>query len=113
MRTNLKYYCDNKNFKERRESSTEEGDLVTTGTYMKKKRIFKRWTRDEEEKFYKALSVCGCDFSLMEMIFKGRDRKNLKDKYLREVRYNKMKVERALRKHKEINKEKLKELMEM
>lgn len=110
---NIKFYCDNKNFRERAEKKTEDTELVTTGTYMKKKSPHKRWKEEETKKFYKALSICGCDFSLMEMIFKERSRKCLKEKFLKEMRFNRDDVENALQQHKQLDKEKLKKLIEM
>jgi hypothetical protein len=39
-------------------------------------------------KFYKALSMCGTDFSMMEPLFPGRNRKVLKAMYKREEKRN-------------------------
>ncbi|OQS55712.1 bdp1 [Ecytonucleospora hepatopenaei] len=109
----LQFFCDNKNFKESKLLTRETQDLVTTGTYLKKKSLHKKWNEEETKKFYKALSLCGCDFSLMEMLFKTRKRKCLKEKYIKELKNNKNKVESALRKHKKMDKSKLKEILEM
>ncbi|ORD93412.1 TFC5 [Enterospora canceri] len=96
----IKYFCDNRNFKYREKGRGEdELDLITCGTYMKKKNTIKKWTEEETEQFYDALVTCGCDFSLMEMVFKDRNRKNIKDKYVKESRTNPKRIEEALGRH--------------
>ena len=45
-----------------------------------------RWEPEETIRFYKALRICGTDFSLMETMFPCRDRKQLKSKYQKEIK---------------------------
>lgn len=47
-------------------------------------------------KFYKALSLVGADFSLMEQIFPNRTRRELKQKFKREEKFNIDLVNRVL-----------------
>ena len=52
---NIKYFCDNKNFKFKKpqhiENVNEEFDLVTCGTYLKKKIILKSGQRLTQKNF--------------------------------------------------------------
>lgn len=106
----LKFFCNNKNFKYKRSpskstSKLEEDDLVTCGTYLKKKRINRKWSVTETNKFYRALDICGCDFGMIEKIFKNRSRKNIKDKFITENRKQMHKIEEVLKKRNGFNKE--------
>ncbi len=62
-----------------------------------KKRKNVDWTNRETMRFYKALSVFGTDFSMMESVFKRRSRHDLKMKFKREERSNRGLVDRHLR----------------
>ncbi|KAM0681440.1 hypothetical protein GINT2_000642 [Glugoides intestinalis] len=118
-RKTLKYFLDNKNFSRlplkkfikkepvlqviddqivmnRNIPENIEDEIVTSYTYMKKKGNGKRWNIDENKRFYKALECCGCDFSMMNLIFPDRTRRNLKEKYKKESRANLHRVEDAL-----------------
>jgi len=62
-----------------------------------KKRKNVDWTDKETLKFYKGLSVFGTDFSMMESVFKRRNRHDLKMKFKREERSNRALVDKHLR----------------
>ncbi|CAL1282792.1 unnamed protein product [Larinioides sclopetarius] len=68
-----------------------ENDNTTYSSF--RNRSFKTWSRRETAKFYKALSLVGTDFALMENIFKEdgkvtRTRRELKLKFKREEKSN-------------------------
>ena len=113
---NIKYFCDNKNFKFKKpqhiENINEEFDLVTCGTYLKKKNKSKKWSKADTEKFYLALTICGCDFSLMEKIFTERSRKNIKDKFLNERKINSKLISDLLKQHHGFDKAKFDSLLD-
>jgi len=66
------------------------------GTWSKKKR-YSDWTEKETFKFYRALSIVGSDFSMMESLFKKRTRAELKLKFKKEERMNNGLVDKCLR----------------
>ena len=129
----LKYYLDNRNFtrishKKQRapkdklkivddqivynsiEPHDLEEEIVTSYTYLSKKGISKKWTDEETALFYRALECCGYDFSLMNTLFPGRSRNNLKQKYKKELKNNQLKVETTLKRFKQLNLDKFNEL---
>eukprot|EP01135_Chromosphaera_perkinsii_P008582 Nk52_evm24s1401 gene=Nk52_evmTU24s1401 len=55
-----------------------------------------KWTEVDTRKFYRAISKCGTDFSLIEMMFPNRSRKQIKSKFKKEERTNRAMIERAL-----------------
>ena len=66
------------------------------GTWGKRKKS-SDWSRRETIRFFKALSVFGTDFSMMEAIFKKRSRQELKLKFKKEERQNRALVDKCLR----------------
>jgi len=67
------------------------------GTWSKKRRHVD-WSEKETLRFYKALSVVGSDFSMMESVFKKkRTRQELKLKFKKEERLNAKMVDKCLR----------------
>lgn len=67
----------------------------TYGRWSKKRRN-RDWTEKETIKFYKALSVVGSDFSMMESIFTKRTRNELRLKFKKEERINGKLVDKCL-----------------
>jgi len=66
------------------------------GTWSKKRK-HSDWGKRETLKFYKALSVVGSDFSMMESLFKGkRTRQELKLKFKKEEKINEKIVDKCL-----------------
>ncbi|XP_028028537.1 transcription factor TFIIIB component B'' [Bombyx mandarina] len=55
------------------------------------------WTHDETVRFYRALAAIGTDFTLMEPLFPGRTRRDLKLKFKKEEKLNIAQVDKALR----------------
>jgi len=68
-------------------------------TYCKKKtNKNEKWKREDTEKFYKNLSIYGSNFALLAALFKGRSRKQLKNKFKKEYRENPKLIKEALTK---------------
>ena len=75
---------------------TEDSSRLNSMTYMN--RISNaRWTAEDTELFYKALSQFGTDFTLITHLFPGRERSHLKNKYTRESKLNSGRVDEAIR----------------
>ncbi|XP_013791086.1 transcription factor TFIIIB component B'' homolog [Limulus polyphemus] len=68
-----------------------------TYSSFRKSKSYRVWKVKETAKFYKALSICGTDFTLMSNLFSKRTREELKNKYKREEKLHKPLVERAVR----------------
>lgn len=130
----LKYFLDNKNFaRTHNKPKKKQGDVltvvddqivinspvseayddepVTSYTYMKKKGVRRKWSEKEEDLFYKSLECCGCDFSMMNLLFPDRPRSNLRQKYKKELKTNQVRVENALNNFKKSGKDKFNLLM--
>lgn len=85
-----------KNLEAIQKSSLIDGDLDTSyGVYKRVKRT-KDWTREETLRFYKALNTIGTDFTLMCDLFPRRTRRELKMKFKKEERMNRLLVDKAL-----------------
>lgn len=85
-----------KNLEAIQKSSLIDGDLDTSyGVYKRVKRS-KDWTREETICFYKALNTIGTDFSLMCELFPRRTRRELKMKFKKEERINRVLIDKAL-----------------
>lgn len=124
MDKKLSFYCESKNFKnsggykqkiQKRKSKKdmvtviddkivvnedridiEETDFVTSGTYATKKKRRRNWSKEETEVFYESLKCCGCEFSMISSLFSECTRNDVKNKYKREMKKNKAKMEDAL-----------------
>ncbi|KXS15643.1 hypothetical protein M427DRAFT_98592 [Gonapodya prolifera JEL478] len=70
---------------------------ITNATYAKRRTKSEKWTDEETEKFYEALSMCGTDFTLAVPLFPGRNQRQLKNKYTREERADPARVAQALK----------------
>jgi len=66
--------------------------------YSRKRTKNEKWKRNDTEKFYKNLSIYGCNFALLAALFKGRSRKQLKNKFKKEERENPKLIKEALTK---------------
>ena len=72
----------------------ENGNRATNyGSWVKRKKTVD-WTEKETVRFFKALSIFGTDFSMMENIFKRRSRHELKMKYKKEEKQNRALVDK-------------------
>lgn len=87
MDKKFSFFLENSNFKN--EVKTNE---------VKAKRSSTKWSSKETELFYEALKVCGLEFTLMSEILTNKSRKQIKNKYLRENKLYKDKIEEILRK---------------
>lgn len=72
------------------------GRRVTSLTWMKREKATK-WSDAETERFFESLEKYGTDFQVMEAVFPGRSRRQLKLKYKKEERGHPERVDRALR----------------
>jgi hypothetical protein len=66
------------------------------GTWSKKRR-YSDWSEKETFRFYRALSIVGSDFSMMESMFKKRTRQELKLKFKKEEKVNGPLVDKCLK----------------
>jgi hypothetical protein len=57
--------------------------FVTSATYSRRSRA-DRWSPEETRLFFRALSMCQTDFSLINMLFPKRNRRQIKNKFMRE-----------------------------
>lgn len=85
-------------------------DRVTAFSYGKPYTKRSRWGKEETLLFYKALSLCGTDFTLLEKIFTDKDRKQLKNKFTREEKIQPERVSQALKAAQKFSKEQLEAL---
>lgn len=77
----------------------EDDKIVTSATHGKKGKSH-RWSERETKKFYKALEICGTEFSLISSLFENKTRKHVKAKYLKEVKSNPEKIKSLLKENK-------------
>merc|ERR1712137_759579 len=69
--------------------------LVNYGSWRKRKRS-SRWSLRETARYYRALSMLGTDFSLMENLFPNRSRFELKRKFKVEEKINQDLIDRTI-----------------
>jgi hypothetical protein len=62
-----------------------------------------RWSREETDLFYEALSMCGTDFAMISLLFPRRSREQVKGKYKVEERSNPARVALHLKKRKPLD----------
>ncbi|KAK6089890.1 hypothetical protein P3W45_001093 [Vairimorpha bombi] len=74
----------------------EDTGVITSSTYSKK-RNFVRWTKNETEYFFDALSLCGFEFTLISELFPDKDRKSCRLKYTNELRRNASRIDKAIK----------------
>ncbi len=73
----------------------EDQNRLNSMTYMN--RISnERWSTEDTELFYKALSQFGTDFTLITHLFPGRERRHLKNKYTRENKRHPDRIDEAM-----------------
>jgi len=77
----------------------ESGRLLNSHSFVKSIGN-NRWSRKDTDLFYEALSMCGTDFGMIALLFKGREREHVKGKYKVEERANPTRVAAALRNRK-------------
>jgi len=74
----------------------EESNTHITAYSFSNRVHAKKWTPVETAKFYRALSQCGTDFSLIEKLFPARSRLQIKSKFKREERDHPGRIDYAL-----------------
>merc|ERR1719421_1316551 len=82
--------------RKRRRLVEETQQQLNSATYSRRTHP-ERWSHADTELFYKALREFGTDFSLIERLFPGRNRRQVKRKWLKEERLNPARVEEALK----------------
>lgn len=73
----------------------ESGNKLNSATYANYTKA-EKWTREDTDFFYEALRQFGTDFSLLQRLFPGRSRRQLKKKYLVEDKVNPSRIEAAI-----------------
>ncbi|OAG29311.1 hypothetical protein NEDG_01384 [Nematocida displodere] len=94
------------------ERGTYIEDRVTSFSYGKAPSKRSRWSKEETLLFYKTLSLCGTDFTMIEKIFTDRDRKQLKNKFSKEEKEHPERVNSALESKHRFSKSDLEKLKE-
>lgn len=80
----------------------DEGSLrLNYLSYINKKIPHEKWTEEENCMFFRALEFFGTDFSMMALIFKGKSRKQLKSKFIKEEKSSSAKIKNCLNYHRE------------
>lgn len=74
----------------------ETGSETSYTSFRRQPQSRRTWTAKETARFYRALSVCGTDFTLMASFFPKRTRQDLKNKFKREERLNRDLVDRTI-----------------
>jgi hypothetical protein len=69
---------------------------ITSATYAKHSRS-ERWTPEDVELLYEALSMCGTDFSMVEVFFPTRTRAHIKARFKKEEKEHPARVNAALK----------------
>lgn len=70
--------------------------LVNSGTWSKREKG-DRWEEEATDRFYEALSMFGTDFEMISMLFPGRSRRQIKNKFNCEERKEAARVTQALK----------------
>lgn len=74
----------------------ETGGETNYASFRKNPKGRRTWTEKQTARFYRALSACGTDFSLMASFFPKRTRQELKNKFKREERRNRELIDRTI-----------------
>ena len=74
----------------------ESGTKLNSATYANYQKA-EKWTKEDTEFFFQALRQFGTDFSLIQRLFPGRSRRQIKKKYLVEDKTNPTRVEECIK----------------
>ncbi|KAI5173158.1 hypothetical protein NEFER03_2127 [Nematocida sp. LUAm3] len=85
-------------------------ERITSFSYGKPYAKRGKWSKEETALFYKALSICGTDFSLLEKVFMDKERKQLKNKFTKEEKEHPERITHALGLSRSFSKEELTKL---
>lgn len=86
----------------------EERKEKITSMSFRRKSDTKKWSAFDTLLFYKCVEVFGTDFSLHELVFRGRSRNQIKNKFIKEQKNNLKALQSSLSK---FNKEKLRKIV--
>lgn len=67
------------------------------GAWRRRRARTADWADEETVRFYRALAALGTDFMIMEQLFPGRTRQDLKKKFKKEERLNGAQIDKALK----------------
>lgn len=81
----------------------KETKRITSATYSRFKKTPK-WSREETELFFSGVQQFGCDFSYISKLFPHRDRRQIRNKFKKEEKENRSRIESCLRNRKPIDK---------
>ncbi|XP_022081003.1 serine/arginine repetitive matrix protein 2-like [Acanthaster planci] len=81
----------------------EEEFSRTTYSSFRDRKHTTAWSQKDTEKFYRALSAVGTDFSMIKAMFPKRTRQQIKNKFKREERLNRQRLDRAIRERKQLD----------
>jgi len=70
-----------------------EKKKLTTSNSFKAINHSEKWTEKETRKFYRALELFGTDFSLITKLFPNRNRNQIKNKFLKEEKISRKKID--------------------
>ena len=73
----------------------DHNDSLTYNSYRKFHHT-KKWSNKETVKFYKALSMIGTDFTMIQRLFPYRNRDEIKRKFKREEKINQALIDKIL-----------------
>lgn len=76
---------------------------VITSHSFKSRSYSQKWTPEESKLFFRALSLFGTDFSMITLMFQGRNRSQIINKFHKEEKERPEKIEQALMSHKNCN----------
>ena len=74
----------------------EIGTRLNSATYSNRAKA-EKWSKEDTELFYRAMTQFGTDFSLIARLFPGRSRRQVKRKYLIEDRADPRRIEQAIK----------------
>lgn len=86
-------------------STVVESEQIDNLTYVSYRKFnhTKKWTERETAKFYKALSMIGTDFTMIQRLFSHRSRDEIKRKFKREEKINQALIDKIMSKTSEID----------
>lgn len=86
---------DTEDFNSFTDYTNDDLKIITSRTYTASGK-HGRWSKKENFLFYRALELCGLEFSLVEQIVKTRSRKQIKNKFKKELKGNGDRIKKIL-----------------
>ncbi|XP_035766223.1 transcription factor TFIIIB component B'' homolog isoform X2 [Neolamprologus brichardi] len=96
---------------ENRDPIFERGSTTTYSSFRKLNHA-KRWTSEETDMFFLAVSMVGTDFSMICQLFPHRARSEIKNKFKKEERENVWRIDKAIRERRKLDIEYFSKLLE-